>query len=981
MIKSSEVLRSYVQALRALVSARAVSLFVPAARGFSNAILISEGGEGAPELATLAEAEGFYRGFVGEARRGAWQFPSVSPDCRLIQVPSHWVLTEFAERAGERPHGRRVADLEAPAPLTPPVGLLGLRFDGGTPFMPSAAEPVPLNLAWASPEEVQRGGWTWLLALTSALAAYTQQVSTMLDDPVTGLPGRTEFVASLDHALSQARTTGRALTLMLVSPDEFASINERFGREAGDEVMREVARRLRAGQRASDPLSKYGGAIFASVLVDTRLPGGRSVAQKIVRALGEGAFLAGAVRLGFSAGLASYEPGEPEVDSWVDLVRRADQALFAAKRAGGNQVVGWEEAAAAEEVGNQDRLSGIFTGSMAKDYRNMVLLWDTVSAMAATSDFGDLAREVVQRLNTTLKPARVGIFGGRSGPVRLIHGLLRREDGAVVDLADHPQDVREDEDELVRQATLERRPLKAVMPALSQGGEAVQTAVIPLVADEGVQGYLLLSGPASEVGLDSSDLIFLRALASQLAVAQDRSHLSRQEKLRAERERRQLDAEIDDLRRALQEAKLLYKSPQMEAVLAAARRVAPTDATVLVTGESGTGKELLARTIHEVSPRRKKPLVVVDCGAIPPTLIESELFGHEKGAYTGAAQRRIGRLAEAEGGTVLLDEIGELPLEMQAKLLRFVQEKQITPIGSSQARLVDARLIAATNRDLGAEVAAGRFRQDLYYRLNVIRLVLPPLRDRPDDILSLAHHFLETYAALYHKPVRGLSAQAEGLLLRFSWPGNVRELQNRMMQAVILCEGHELGPGDLALPSLLVEAPAAPGEAHPRAEVSAPRGPAPPPAANGWDRLEASLVAQVEEAMERGLARAFPLGRWLSDDLVAEAHAAAGGVPRRGAALVGIPESTFRRRLQRVSQQATAGLSTRSPSWVAVRRALTDVVSLPDPVGQDRIERAERLLLRALVARLPDDVRFGAALLGVTATTFARRFEALSRQT
>ncbi len=240
----------------------------------------------------------------------------------------------------------------------------------------------------------------------------------------------------------------------------------------------------------------------------------------------------------------------------------------------------------------------------------------------------------------------------------------------------------------------------------------------------------------------------------------------------------------------------------MEAILDVARRVAPTKATVLLIGESGTGKELVARTIHELSPFRAKPLVVVDCGAIPTTLIESELFGHERGAYTGAQERRIGRLLEAEGGTVVLDEIGELPLEVQSKLLRFVQERQVVPVGGTRVHHVDTRLIAVTNRELAVEAAAGRFREDLFYRLNVVRITVPPLRERSEDILHLAEHFLDHFATQYQKGPLRFTDHARDSLIEHTWPGNVRELSNRIMQAVILSERSEIGWRELELESL-----------------------------------------------------------------------------------------------------------------------------------------------------------------------------------
>ncbi|MBI4616074.1 MAG: sigma 54-interacting transcriptional regulator [Planctomycetes bacterium] len=247
-------------------------------------------------------------------------------------------------------------------------------------------------------------------------------------------------------------------------------------------------------------------------------------------------------------------------------------------------------------------------------------------------------------------------------------------------------------------------------------------------------------------------------------------------------------------------AVLLGESPALLASLDRARKVAPTGAAVLLGGESGTGKELFARLLHAQSPHQGGPFVVVDCGAIPENLLESELFGHEAGAFTGATSQHAGKFERATGGTLFLDEIGELPLALQAKILRAVQEREIERIGGKHPIAVDVRILAATNRNLEEEVRAGRFREDLYYRLNVVRIDLPPLRERGRDILLLAETFLARFARLYRKPVSGFDEGATGALFRHAWPGNVRELENRVQQAVILAEGLRLTAADLALP-------------------------------------------------------------------------------------------------------------------------------------------------------------------------------------
>jgi two-component system, NtrC family, response regulator HydG len=242
---------------------------------------------------------------------------------------------------------------------------------------------------------------------------------------------------------------------------------------------------------------------------------------------------------------------------------------------------------------------------------------------------------------------------------------------------------------------------------------------------------------------------------------------------------------------------LLGDAPAFRAVLETLRAAAPTQATVLLTGESGTGKELAARLVHDLSPRAAGPFVPINCAAIPEGLLESELFGHEKGAFTGAATRREGRFERAHGGTLFLDEVGEMPVAVQVKLLRFLQDGVLERVGGTEPIAVDVRVVAATNKDLAAEVKAGRFREDLFYRLDVVSVRLPPLRDRAEDVLPLASAFLRRVAEKLPKQVTGLSAAAAAALERYPWPGNVRELQHAVERAVILTSGEVVDVADL----------------------------------------------------------------------------------------------------------------------------------------------------------------------------------------
>jgi two-component system NtrC family response regulator len=270
------------------------------------------------------------------------------------------------------------------------------------------------------------------------------------------------------------------------------------------------------------------------------------------------------------------------------------------------------------------------------------------------------------------------------------------------------------------------------------------------------------------------------------------------------------------------------------------KKIAPTDISVLITGESGTGKELVARAIHGRSPRSDKPFIPINCGAIPENLLESELFGHEKGSFTGAHASRPGKFEIADGGTLFLDEIGELPQALQVKLLRFLQDQVVERVGGLEQIQVDVRIIAATNRDLSSMMEERTFREDLFYRINTISLDLPPLRDRGDDILLLGMHFLHHYNRQFSRNIAGFSKSALETLNAFQWPGNVRELENRVKRGVIMCRGKMIRPEEMDLPATGDEA---------SGEGDMPGGDSPPPVhvplKEARDALERRLVTSA----------------------------------------------------------------------------------------------------------------------------------------
>jgi len=269
--------------------------------------------------------------------------------------------------------------------------------------------------------------------------------------------------------------------------------------------------------------------------------------------------------------------------------------------------------------------------------------------------------------------------------------------------------------------------------------------------------------------------------------------------IRARRLEQRLEAlEKEDC--ATSSAEMDSESPPMKKVLETLRQVADTDATVLILGESGTGKGVAARTIHHCSPRAKARFVTINCPSLSAELLESEMFGHKKGAFTGATENKLGRVDQAEGGSVFLDEVGDVPLTLQPKLLRFIQDREYERVGDPVTRRADVRIIAATNRDLGAMVKQGLFREDLLYRLNVISVHMPPLRERKEDLSRLAESFVLRYAGNYRRPARGLSDAALDAIHAYTWPGNIRELQNVIERAVILCSGAQVDVGLLSIP-------------------------------------------------------------------------------------------------------------------------------------------------------------------------------------
>jgi len=505
----------------------------------------------------------------------------------------------------------------------------------------------------------------------------------------------------------------------------------------------------------------------------------------------------------------------------------------------------------AAEQGAPKPRSGV---ELPSDSRRLAILYDVGTAINSTVDLPELLARILITIFDVVPAERgaVVLWDDSEGQWRPAAAYAR-------DPAARPGDIA------ISRAIIEKA-FEAGQPLLSADATADarfgpsdsiealairSTICCPLALRGQRLGVLHLDTRHATEAFSDDDLRLVGAIANQAAIAIANArlhHALRQENIQ--------------LRRALGSRHCIVgESTAMRQLVALVRRVSQTDATVLLRGESGTGKEVVARTLHSLSPRRRKPIVCVNCAAVPETLLESELFGHEKGAFTGATERRIGRFEQANGGTVFLDEIAEMPPATQAKLLRVLQEREFQRVGGTRPVRVDVRLIASTNRDLEAAMQAGDFRRDLYYRLKVIEIVIPPLRERKDDIPLLCKHFLDEIARDMSRRPPAVTDHAMRVLQAYSWPGNVRELRNVLERAVVLGAGDTLTPDHLppelrqqaGAPEQLPEDPSlADAERRHIARVLA---------CTGWNKSRAAALLKISRPRLDRKIRAYGLKR------------------------------------------------------------------------------------------------------------------------
>ena len=393
---------------------------------------------------------------------------------------------------------------------------------------------------------------------------------------------------------------------------------------------------------------------------------------------------------------------------------------------------------------------------------------------------------------------------------------------------------------------LAKREFDLILTDLKMQGQSGLELLEQIMADDPQQCVILMTAHGS---IDSAVGAMKRGAFDYLEKPLERENLLLTikrafERIALVRENRVLQKRVAEIQRI---PSIIGDHPKMKEVYRVITKIAPTSSTVLIYGESGTGKELVARAIHERSPRAAQPFMAINCAAIPETLIESELFGHEKGSFTGANARQIGILEAANGGTVFLDEIGEMNVAMQAKLLRAIQEKEIRRVGGKVNLPLDVRIISATNRDLEQEIKKGAFREDLYYRLNVLRINLPPLRERGSDIATLANFFIKKYSTASGIAVEGIAKPTLKLLLNYTWPGNVRQLESVVERAVLMAEGSIIQPEDLPseISSLAAQGGVVPFEL--------------PPEGINFEEMEKALIIKAMERADWVIGKAAPV--------------------------------------------------------------------------------------------------------------------------
>jgi DNA-binding NtrC family response regulator len=711
-----------------------------------------------------------------------------------------------------------------------------------------------------------------------------------ISDPIEALPTADELM----HQVGAER----------LAPSESSMCQLLIARQpaADRDMLENMAVLMNQQLRATDLVSFYSSSQLSVSLPYTSVDEGRLIANSLLRKLkseyggdvGE-----------FSIGLSFSSPGDQQP---FELFRRAGWGLKVAQESGGGRAIVWNDDIDMPDAATQDQKQ--------REYHDLVLLWNILNVVART---GDVAEANVKLCSHLQRSFELNI----AGLVQLSGDALTAIAASINGETDHVD---------ISKFGLTQADYDVIKEILNSS-KAEQQQGSRYFCKLNPEMVVVLIG---DVPLSAENIGFLQTLLAYYDAGLHRFELP------------------EEAPTELGNDELVYESPQMKGLMESVSLVAETDATVLIVGESGTGKELLARSIHDQSDRRDKPFIIVDCGAVVSSLIESELFGHKKGAFTGAECDFSGRLKEADGGTVLLDEIGELPQDIQVKLLRYVQDREIVAVGSNQYESVNTRIIAATNKDLKSMSEKGEFRQDLFYRLNVFSLDTLPLRERGDDVILLAQHYLELYAKQYSKSISGFTPDAKKALKQYNWPGNIRELTNVVNRAVILCKDSTLSTIHLGL----FPEP----DRHTQVQL------------DGEPTIHDAIALLVQKSLDEIVVP--PIAQWLEEDLIYFALSRNAEVLNRAAVDLGIPESTLRRKVIKLKEVYGPSEPQRPDYW---RRCFLDLSPMFEEQLDDQgyLAHCTSLLLTDLEGRNLGR-KDAAALMGVSLPTYRRMVSAPS---
>jgi diguanylate cyclase (GGDEF)-like protein len=816
-----------------------------------------------------------------------------------------------------------------------------------------------------------------LLATAEQLKNVVLEYLALSSDPLTMLCSRSVLQTKIAALIEQ-----NSVGLVMLHCTDFNQINRKFGHEYGDKVIQEIATNLKAVTRDTDILSRFSGALFGLAFNVFEQDDVTAIAKNLQKSLQHNQYLDGAINLTFNLGAAVItlkESFKSDTERASTLINRADQALTAAQQEKIPSIITWTNDDFSLHQQQFNYLGGIFTADTVTDYRNMLLLWDISSLIADKHEFSHLLQSVVQRLAQTFEFLNAGIISAEPQTNKALLYSINDQDLAVP-LTQQDQQLLPVLHQMQTGVEASSKPSERYM-----GDNLV--LVLPLKIDS--PDCFFISGVASKFQVKHDTKVLLSGLIRQLGKALRRSRLEEELNRKLESHNEQLQNELTTLKEGLQESNIIFQSSIMHSLMKHAKRAAMTDTTVLVTGESGTGKERLIHALHTLGPRANKALVIVDCGSIPETLIESELFGYIKGAFTGAQNSSKGKIADAQGGVLVLDEIGELPLQMQTKLLRFVQEKHYTPVGGNKLIDIDVKIIAVTNRDLATEVEKGTFRRDLYYRLNVLTLHNPPLRERAEDITLLSTHFLKRFAEQFSTNKKMLSEQAAKHMQQYAWPGNIRELENRLMQATLMCEGDVIEWELLNVLSNTVATP--PNTTQENKHLPEPDYFPPPidtvqPASaivashsevNSISMDKPSTLANLTGVLKQCFQSSdqssqlfnAPIGQWIEDDLILQTFVQSGEKMRTTAARLHISQSKARRRVDKILADQSEQNQYRPANWHDIQQALLPISSGNVVIDECLIE--VKLSVMQVILSLDNlNMAQAAEMLGVSEPTF-----------